>query len=695
MPLLFQLQFTSVIFFWLLGCLALGIGYAFLLYSSSIHLNRTLRNSLFLLRTIAITILSFLLFAPLIKNVDKIVEKPLIIIAQDNSASIIVSKTRGFREKDYVINLKGLEKTLSENYDVRSFNFGSDVNSGLDLKFNAPLTDISAVFKLIDDQFSNRNIGAVILGSEGIYNRGSNPQYEAKNLKTSVYTIALGDTIAKKDLLISNVNYNNITYLDNQFQVEISVEAYQSQGSSSLLTISDNSGIVFSRPVLINSNEFRLIVPVALLAKRKGIQQYTIRLAPITNELSAKNNTQTIFVEVIDGRQKVLIIANSPHPDLTALKQSIEISKNYSVKIAMADEVSATDVAEAGLLILHQLPSVNNTAQNILKMGSAKPLLYILGAQSNVGAFSSSQSVLGITSGGNTQEAIASFEPDFYAFTLTEAHKQRVRNFAPLLSPFGNYGLKAPGNILMSQQIGKLVTKMPLLVFGEDLQRKIAILAGEGIWRWRLEDFQESGNHDALDELIVKTVQYLSTREDKRKFRVYPSKNSFDENEHVILNAELYNDAFELINTPEVNISLKNKGGKSYSFVFTRTANAYSLDAGVLPSGEYSYNARTELGKVKHSAGGQFVITQQQAEFKQTRANHQLLFALSQQSNGKMIFPDQLQDLPKLIKANENIKTVSFENRKYEEPINLKLIFFLILALLSVEWFTRKRNGEV
>ncbi|MEJ7780720.1 MAG: hypothetical protein WKF68_14145 [Daejeonella sp.] len=695
MPLLFQLQFTSVSFFWLLGCLALGIVYAFLLYGPSAHLNKSLRNFLFLLRALVITILSFLLFAPLVRNVNTTVEKPLIIIAQDNSASVLISKTKDFDERSYVSNLKQLEATLKKDYDVRSFNFGANVKSGLDLQFNGPVTDIASVFELIEDQFSNRNIGAVIIGSDGIYNRGPNPQYEAKNLKSSVYTVALGDTIAKKDLLISNVNYNNITYLDNQFQVEISVEAYQSQGSSSVLTVSDNSGTLFSRPVIINSNEYKITLPITLLAKRKGIQQYNIRLSPISNELSVRNNSQTIFVEVIDGRQKVIIIANSPHPDLTALKQSIEINKNYSVKVVLADMVSPADISEAGLVILHQLPSLNNTARDILEKCASKPVLYILGAQSNVSAFSASQSILGITSTGNSQEAIASFEPDFYAFTLTEAYKQRIRNFAPLLSPFGNYGLKGTGSILMSQQVGKLVTKMPLLVFGEDAQRKIGVLAGEGIWRWRLEDFQESGNHEAIDELIVKTVQYLSTREDKRKFRVYPSKNAFDENEHVILNAELYNDAFELVNTPDVNISLTNKGGKSYSFVFSRTGNAYNLDAGVLPAGAYSYNARTELGRTKHSAAGQFVITQQQAEFKQTRANHQLLFALSQQSGGKMIFPGQLQELPKLIKTNENVKTVSYEDRKYEELINMKLIFFLILALLTAEWFSRKRNGEV
>jgi len=695
MPLLFQLQFTSISFFWLLGCLALGIGYAFLLYGSSSHLSKIIRNSLFALRAFAVTILSFLLFAPLVRNVDTTVEKPLIIIAQDNSASILVSKTKDFNGKSYSADLKKLEKELSANYDVRSFSFGSAIKNGLDLTFNSPFTDISSVFKLIEDQFSNRNIGALIIGTDGIYNRGPNPEYEARNLKSSIYPIALGDTIAKRDLLISNVNYNNITYLDNQFQVEVTVEAYQAQGSSSVLTVSDRSGLVFSKAVAVNSGEFRLTVPIILLAKNKGIQQFGIRLSPISNELSVKNNNQTIFVEVIDGRQKVLILANSPHPDLTALKQSIEINKNYSVKVSLASEASKTDVEEAGLVILHQLPSLSNNAQDILKMAAAKPLLYVLGAQSNVAVFSGSQSILGITSTGNTQEAIASFEPDFYAFTLSDANKQRIENFAPLISPFGNYGLKGPASIMMSQQIGKLVTKMPMLIFGEDSQRKIAVLAGEGIWRWRLEDFQESGNHEAIEELVGKTVQYLSTREDKRKFRVYAAKNAFDENEHIILNAELYNNAFELVNTPDVNISLTNRAGKSYSFVFSRTNNAYTLDAGVLPAGEYSYNARTQLGKEKHAAAGQFVITQQQAEFRQTRANHQLLYSLARQSGGNLVFPAQILDLSKLIEANENVKSVSYEDRKYEELINLKLVFFIILALLTIEWFSRKRNGEI
>jgi hypothetical protein len=695
MPLLFQLQLTNSSFFWLLGCLALGIAYAFVLYGLSNNLSKSLKNFLFGLRAIIITLIAFLLFAPLIKTIDRTIEKPLILIAQDNSSSILISKSADFNQQRYIEQIRELEKDLSDDYEVRTFNFDSKVKNGLDLKFDGKLTDISSLFKLIDDQFSNRNIGALILGSDGIYNRGANPQYESKNLRAPIYTIALGDTIAKRDLLIANVNYNAISYLDNDFQIEISLESYQAKGSTSVLSVSSSAGIVYSKPVSINADEFRQSILLTLPADRKGIQQYSIRLAPVARELSGVNNTQTIFVEIIDGKQKVLILANSPHPDITALKQSIEINKNYAVKVTLAADLLKPDIQEAGLIILHQLPSVTNNAQDILLQGADKPLLYILGSQSNIPAFVASQSVLGITSSGVIQEVTPVLKSDFYAFTLSDPNKLKISNFGPLLSPFGNYGLKGPGSVLISQKIGKLLTEKPLLVFGDDNQRRIGVLAGEGIWKWRLEDFQENSNHEATDELIQKTVQYLSTREDKRKFRVYSSKNAFDENEQVVLNAELYNDTYQLVNTPDVNIALKSKSGKAYSYLFSRTSNSYSLNAGILPAGEYSYTAKTNLGKVSHQADGQFVVTEQQTEFKQSLANHQLLFTMAGQNGGKMLFPDQLKDLPGMIRANETVKTISYEDRKYEELINIKFIFFLIVALLSIEWFSRKRNGEV
>lgn len=650
---------------------------------------------LFALRTIAVASIAFLLFAPAIKTTSKTAEKPLIILAQDNSASIAVSKPSGFSTNVYSDQFKDLEKALAKDYEVRTVSFGERVVQGTKFNYADKLSDLSSVFEMIDEDFANRNIGAVIMASDGIYNKGGNPAYESMNLKAPVFTIALGDTIPKRDLIISNVNYNNIAYLDNQFQIEVSVEAFQAQGAVSTLSVSDQSGTLFTRPVNVRSNEFRVTVPITLPAKRKGIQRYNIRLSPVANELSVENNSQTIFIEIIDGKQNVLIIANAPHPDIAALRQSIEVNKNYSVQVAFADDVNPSFIEKAGLVILHQLPSSTNAASTVLKQVANKPVLFVLGSQSNAGAFSVSQNLLNINASGSIQEVLASVSPDFYGFTLSDLTRSRIQGFAPLISPFGNYGLKGPANVALLQQIGKIATNRPLLVFGTDQQQKIGVLAGEGLWRWRLEEFQESNSHEAVNELLSKTVQYLVSRDDKRKFRVYPAKNSFDESEHVYLNAELYNDAYELVNTPDVNVSLKNRDGKNYSFLFTRSGKSYTLDAGVLPAGEYSFSATARLGSKNHAASGQFVIRQLQAEFQQTTANHQLLFALAERNGGEMIYPNELSRLPELIRANENVKTIVYEDRKYEDAVNYKLIFFIILALLSLEWFARKRNGEV
>jgi hypothetical protein len=57
--------------------------------------------------------------------------------------------------------------------------------------------------------------------------------------------------------------------------------------------------------------------------------------------------------------------------------------------------------------------------------------------------------------------------------------------------------------------------------------------------------------------------------------------------------------------------------------------------------------------------------------------------------------PENLLKIADEIVKNENIKTISYEDRKYDELINMKWLFGLVLILLGTEWFLRKRNGEL
>jgi len=692
----FSLTWGSVSGWWVPACLVLGLLYAWLLYRQPANLGKYFRYGLSVIRALVIFFIAMLLVSPLVKTIKYNPQKPLVLIAQDNSASISTFKAPGFNADKLVTDLSKLKQELGDKYDVQEFNFDKDLNNGLSNKFNGRQTDMANALRQLNNKFVNQNIGALVLATDGLYNQGNDPQYEAKNIKTSIYTIALGDTIAKRDLLIANVNYNKTAFLGNNFEVEVSVAAYQSKGENMRLIVTEDGKQVFAQTIPVTGTDLKKLIPIKLTADKKGLRKFTISIAPVKNELSTQNNTEVIYVDVLDARQKVLMVYQSAHPDITVIKQAIETNRNFEIKTSLLADITGIKLADYSLIVLYQVNAGSFAPLKSFIARSKTPVWYVIGSQSDLQTFNTEQNVVKISAGrSETQEVYALPEAGFAAFTLSDSSRKKIGTLPPLLAPFGSYGTSAGTAILLRQKIGAIATTYPLLAFGDEAGRRTAILTGEGIWRWQLAEFQNYGNRNATDELLSQTVQYLTANANRQRFRVYPARNVFDEGENVILNAELYNDALELINTPDVKIDLKSVAGKNYSFLFSRSGQSYQLDAGTLPVGEYAYNASTQNGKSLFKASGQLTVKALNLETRQSAANHQLLNSLAKQSGGQMLQPDQISQLADMIRKNDNIKTVVYEDKHYSDIIDVKWLFVLILLLLSGEWFLRKREGEV
>lgn len=686
---------TSILIF--LGCLLLGGLYAWLLYGTNKNLATKLKNALAAFRVIVIALIAYLLFAPLVKRISYNPEKPIIVIANDNSISVAAIKPVGFDQQKYQRDLNQLVSKLSEKYEVKTYSFSNSVQSGLDFAGNGKLSNASALVNKLNDELLNRNVGAVIMASDGIFNRGGNPLYELNKIKAPVYTIAMGDTVAKRDVLIANVNYNNLAYLDNEFTLDIQIQAFESKGEVAVVTVAENGSVVKKQNLAIDASSFVKDVQVKLKANKIGIQKYTINIAPLKNEITTKNNSQTIFIEVIDAKQKVLLASAAPHPDLATIKQAIEQNKNYEVTLALADDLNTIDPKQFTLAILYQLPSNTNLATPLInKLNEGKiATWYIIGAQTNTSAFNQYQKTLNINRGGNSVQEIFPYpDPNFTAFNLDANSLKQLNDYDPLIMPFANIRINGNYTAALNQRIGKVNTQSPLLFFLNENGKKTGFLLGEGIWKWKLEEAKNGQSYPLVSELIAKSVQYLSVKDDKRKFKVYSSKSTYDENENVILNATLYNDAYEPVNIPDVKVQLKNADGKVFNYTFSKYGAAYRLDVGTLPQGNYTYVANTKLGEKDFNASGAFYVNALIAEYQQTTANHQLLYTMAQQTNGKMFMPKNLLSIADEIEKSGQVKTISYEDRKYEELINIKWLFALFLVLLTTEWFLRKRNGE-
>ncbi len=681
----------------ILLCLACGALYTWLLYRKNIAFKEQsiwLLRGLSALRFLSAFFISLLLFAPLLRMVSRTVEKPIIVLLHDNSASVKTPRDSAFLRTQWPEMLNKIEAELSEQYEFRKYTFDKALNDSFVLIYDGKETDMSAALREINTRYVNRNVGAIILAGDGIFNKGTSPLYVANELRAPIYTIALGDTAIKRDLLIRQVNHNQLAYLNNTFPVEVSVDARKLNGNASVLELYKEGTLVESRPLSIKGNTFFQTEAFRLTADKPGILKLRAVIKPVAGEYTTANNQRDFFIEVLDARQKVLILADAPHPDLAAIRFALQSNDNYEVTVALADKFNES-LKPYSLVIAHQLPSNRNAAQSLMAAlrSENKPVWFITGANSSFQQLNGAQNVLQFNaSRGGLNDVQAKTNANFALFVLNDAWQGIAGNLDPLQVPNASINKNGQAAVLFTQRIGMVDTQYPLFAFGNDPQRKEAVLCGEGIWRWRMGLFTRTKSHDLFNDLISRVVQYLSVRAEKRNLRI-TAKNSYAENESLLVEAEVYNASYELINTPDVQLELKNEAGKTFPFTFTRSGKAYRLDAGMFPAGEYSYTANTNVGGQTYTATGRFVVKPVVAEIINTTADHGLLNTLAQRNKGKMVLPAQANSLVQLITQNEEIKPVSHSETKVEEPIKLGWIFALIFLLLSAEWFVRRRSG--
>ncbi len=644
------------------------------------------------LRFALITIIAFLLLGPLVRYFQTDIEPPSIVLALDNSGSMVLSKDSLEVRAQIEQLTASVQNQLGNNYTVSIYTFGQKVNEGLDTNFTDPVTNISDLFESVKSRFANRNLGAVIVATDGIYNRGSNPRYSVTGINAPVYTVAMGDTIRRKDALIAEVAANRIAFLGNKFPVEARFRADKLEGVKIDYALLRGNDVVESGSFTPESEQDEKMVRFLLSAEKPGLQRYTIRINAVPDELTLANNQRSVFIDVIDGREKVLILGNAPHPDIAALRNAISSNENYEVEVAYITDFQ-NKLLDYNVLILHGLPSGDGNANLLNQMRDTKiPVMVVVSSQTNLGNLTDFGVRIG-SSKNTLNDVGASVNSGFGQFRINENFNSFLSDAPPLRMPFGEWRTSNASETVLYQKIGNIPTKDPLLLVTKVGDQKSAMLLGDGIWRWRLYNFALNENHELFDGFFGSIVQFLSVKDDKRLFRVQSPANVM-ENESVVLTAELYNAAYEPVNEPEVNIVFTDETGKSYPFVFSRTDVSYRLDAGVLPVGNYAFTASVDQNGERLTDSGSIVIRPFALEAAELTANHNLLNAISQGTGGKLFYPSEVDQLVKDIKAAKSMQPVSYTTEILSSFLNFKWPFFLILILLSIEWFIRKRSGH-
>jgi len=656
------------------------------------EISTSLRYTLVGLRFLSLFLIELLLLGILLESISYKEEKPILLTIVDDSSSM-----RNYQDSSKVFSsITNCQHELREQFgDKFDYEFiGLNAHSIVldSLTFNGTSTDLDAVLSTVYDQYYNRNLGGIVLISDGNYNAGANPVYTGEKFKfVPIYTLGVGDTIQKKDILINTVLTNDITFLGNQFPIEVGIEGFQVSGQRTQVGIYRAGKLLQQKQVVFSNEGYDLQkLNFFLEADQIGFNEYSIELGSISNESNYQNNSRSIYVEVLDARSKILLLANGPHPDMGAIKNTLVQDQNYEV-ITARDVESLETIKNYDLIIWHE-PEKGFSEELLNRLETENKSVWMIIGPSTSNAVLR-QLPLGITStvGRQTDEVQAALNERFTRFEISQKAKEELANFPPLITHYGALTLNKPADVLLYQRVGPVKKKDPLFFFVTGQNKKFGVTYGEGLWRWRIADYLRNQNHQVFDELVNKSVQYLMVNANSSKLRIALPKE-FLEGEEVILGASFYNESMDPITTVPVKLTLKNSE-EELIYDFKPNESSYELRLGALEAGTYSWEASTTFEGETYSKTGSFLVRKLELEAMNTKSNFMLLNQLSVNSGAEFFLLEQHKELLKELSLREDMVTVSSPSTAYSKLIDYWWWLVLIVLFLTSEWFIRRYSG--
>ncbi|WP_223034467.1 VWA domain-containing protein [Hanstruepera marina] len=674
---------TVILYIVISGIIALLV--ALFQYRYKVKHKLSVNNYLLVLRFITVFAVILLLLNPKIEQLSTFYEKPSLVVAVDNSNSI------SFLNQDSLVeNIVGKirnHQELNEKFNIDFYAFGNELKLSDSLSFQDKQTNLDNLFDGLNDVYK-QTVAPTIILSDGNQTYGSDYSFATRAYKQPIFPVILGDTVAHIDLKIEQLNVNKYAFLKNKFPVEAIVVYNGDEEFNPKFTVKSGSSTVYSSVLKLDKNSNSAVVNFTLPANKVGTFSYQVSVEPITSELNTQNNIKNFAIEVVDEKSKIAIVSDWLHPDIGALKKSIESNQQRTVSILTAKEYE-NQINDFQLVVLYQ---PNNRFKSIYEKleASKSNKLVITGTKTDWNFLNQVNSFYTQKNSAQTENYLASPNQNYNVFIINELD---FESFPPLKSKFGNVEFTIPFETVLFKKIRNTTTNNPLMASFEINGRREAIIFGEDIWKWRAQSFLNKNSFNPFDNFTGKLVQYLSTN--KRKERLTLDYNSFYEgNSNVIIKAQYYNKNYEFDNRENLVVSVMNDSTKVVrDFPFVLRNNNFEVDLSSLLPSDYSFTVKTTTDNLSKS--GKFKILEYNIEEQFLNADVTKMQALANNSYGKAYFPNTSQDLISSLLNDNRFVAIEKSTKNTVPLIDWKYLLALIAMCLASEWFIRKYNGLI
>lgn len=625
-------------------------------------------------------ILLLLINPKITSNTFEIVKTPLPIVV-DNSSSISELKAN---ERSLEIYKKLISnKDLQEKFEIQSYQFSNEFELSDNFNFKGNQTNLDEVAKNLKSINKNATFPTVIL-TDGNQTSGNDYVYSF-NPNNKVFPVVLGDTTTFLDLKINQLNVNKYAFHKNKFPVEVFLQYSGNKSVTADFSISQGNSVLSKQSISFSPSKKSQVLNVLLPANNIGVQVFKASITSKEQEKNTYNNIKNFAVEVIDQKSEVAIVSAINHPDIGALKRSIETNLQRKVTIVNPNKISS--LQDYNILVLYQPTSEFKSVFEANKNANLNTWI-ITGTNTDFNFLNQMQNSLQFKMSSQKEDYLADFSTQFNLFAIDNIG---FENLPPLQNSFGTVTAKENVDVLLSSRIRNVNTGSPLLAYAENQGKRSAFLLGENIWKWRLQSHIDNQSFDKFDVFVDKTIQFLASNNTKKSL-VVNHESFYNSGEAIEINAQYFNKNYEFDENAKLTISLTNKATKqTKNYDLLKSTNSYKVNLDGLSAGIYSFKVVESKSKATYLSSFEVLDFDIEKQFVNPDLNK--LMQLASQTNGKVFHPNQVDDLVKSLLENEDYKAVQKAITKKTPLIDWIWLLILIAISLAAEWFIRKYHG--
>lgn len=587
------------------------------------------------------------------------------------------------------------------------------------LKPTGARTDLAAAVAAPADETGPRRLSAIVLITDGQDTEGSGAADVALAARgLPVYTVGVGAAERPRDLELGHVLAPKQVARGEQAEVVARLRAYGYESAQAKVALRRGDREVASQTADLRPGEPKEL-RFRTTPGELGLFRYSVRVQPLADELSDRNNERTFFLRVTQGDRKVLLV-DRPRQEFAALRRALEPLEKLNLTIYLKKDPSGgfwreqpspakgqavpggANLARYDAIIIGHLapPDVGRSflaeASRLVRskglglglLGGSEslpshadtplsPLLPFSGAS----GYQPTAAQVRLSEAGQTHPALAAVRGEVNWPNL------------PALAGLNVARALRPGavSLLTASPPGR--ASAPLVAVRRVGSAKVLAVATDSTWRWVRSEHATEQTRAAHAKFWRALVWWLSTIEAERGVSVQLNRDTYAAGDAVRIAVTVRDEAFAPVGDAQVTATVKQPDGSEHQVACYPVPDAPGRYEGTYRTsaeGAHKVSVQAKRGGTNlGSAEREFAVEPQAEEFRRPEMNEPLLEEIARRTGGAYVPLSRMGELADLIQAQPREITLSRRLRL----AHLWPYLALFLALAALDWGLRRRWG--